>query len=102
MQDFLVPVTQQLGLIQHQMFEQFQQAMMMMFQMFGKLQQEQLGVIRDEMEHLRVIEGSLDPAKGAGQAYASGTESAASHDRRSGARACHGAPQTGPSGRAGC
>jgi hypothetical protein len=54
-QDLLVPVTQQLGMIQHQMFEQFQQAMMMMFQMFGKLQQEQLGVIRDEMEHLREL-----------------------------------------------
>jgi pSer/pThr/pTyr-binding forkhead associated (FHA) protein len=54
-QDLLVPVTQQLGMIQHQMFEQFQQAMMMMFQMFGKLQHEQLGVIRDEMEHLREL-----------------------------------------------
>jgi hypothetical protein len=41
--------------MQQQMFDQFQQAMLMMFQMFGKLQREQLGVIRDEMERLREL-----------------------------------------------
>lgn len=51
----LVPIAQQLGMVQQQMFEQFQQAMVMMFQMFGKLQHEQIGVIRDEMDRLHQL-----------------------------------------------
>ena len=54
-QSLLVPIAQQLGTMQHQMFEQFQQAMMMMFQMFGKLQREQIKVIRDEMDRLHQL-----------------------------------------------
>lgn len=54
-QSLLVPIAQQLGTMQQQMFEQFQQAMMMMFQMFGKLQREQMGVIRDEMDRLHQL-----------------------------------------------
>jgi pSer/pThr/pTyr-binding forkhead associated (FHA) protein len=54
-QALLVPIAQQLGTMQHQMFEQFQQAMMMMFQMFGKLQREQIKVIRDEMDRLHQL-----------------------------------------------
>jgi hypothetical protein len=51
----LVPIAHQLGTIQQQMFEQFQQSMLMMFQMFGKLQREQMGVIRDEMDRLHQL-----------------------------------------------
>jgi hypothetical protein len=54
-QSLLVPIAQQLGTIQQQMFDQFQQAMLMMFQMFGKLQREQIGVIRDEMDRLHQL-----------------------------------------------
>jgi pSer/pThr/pTyr-binding forkhead associated (FHA) protein len=54
-QSLLVPVAQQLGMVQQQMFDQFQQAMLMMFQMFGKLQREQIGVIRDEMDRLHQL-----------------------------------------------
>jgi pSer/pThr/pTyr-binding forkhead associated (FHA) protein len=54
-QALLVPIAHQLGTMQHQMFEQFQQAMMMMFQMFGKLQTEQIKVIRDEMDRLHQL-----------------------------------------------
>jgi pSer/pThr/pTyr-binding forkhead associated (FHA) protein len=54
-QSLLVPITQQMGLMQQQMFEQFQQAMLMMFQMFGKLQREQIGAIRDEMDRLHQL-----------------------------------------------
>ncbi|HLJ94436.1 MAG TPA: FHA domain-containing protein [Gemmataceae bacterium] len=54
-QSLLVPIAQQLGTIQQQMFEQFQQAMLMMFQMFGRLQREQIGVIRDEMDRLHQL-----------------------------------------------
>jgi pSer/pThr/pTyr-binding forkhead associated (FHA) protein len=54
-QSLLVPIAQHLGTMQHQMFEQFQQAMMMMFQMFGKLQREQIKVIREEMDRLHQL-----------------------------------------------
>ncbi len=54
-QSLLVPLAQQLGTIQQHMFEQFQQSMLMMFQMFGKLQREQMGVIRDEMDRLHEL-----------------------------------------------
>jgi hypothetical protein len=54
-QSLLVPIAQQLGMMQSQMFEQFQQAMVMMFQMFGKLQRDQIGVIRDEMDRLHQL-----------------------------------------------
>ena len=51
----LVPITRQLGLMQQQMFDQFQQAMMMMFQMFNTLQRDQIGVIRSELDHLHEL-----------------------------------------------
>jgi pSer/pThr/pTyr-binding forkhead associated (FHA) protein len=54
-QTLLLPIAQQLGMVQHQMFEQFQQAMVMMFQMFGKLQRDQIGIIRDEMDRLHQL-----------------------------------------------
>jgi pSer/pThr/pTyr-binding forkhead associated (FHA) protein len=54
-QSLLVPIAQQLGMVQQQMFDQFQQAMLMLFQMFGKLQREQIGVIRDEMDRLHQL-----------------------------------------------
>jgi pSer/pThr/pTyr-binding forkhead associated (FHA) protein len=49
----LVPIARQLSLMQQQMFDQFQQAMMMMFQMFNTLHRDQLSLIREEMEKLQ-------------------------------------------------
>lgn len=46
------PLARQMGQMQQQMFDQFQQGMMMMFQMFNTLHRDQVGVIREELEHL--------------------------------------------------
>jgi pSer/pThr/pTyr-binding forkhead associated (FHA) protein len=55
----LVPIAQQLGQMQQQMFDQFQQAMMMMFQMFHTLQRDQIKVIREELDHLQGLTEEL-------------------------------------------
>ncbi|HEV3116183.1 MAG TPA: FHA domain-containing protein [Gemmataceae bacterium] len=49
--NLLVPLAHQLSLMQKQMFDQFQQAMMMMFQMFNSLQKDQIAVIREELDN---------------------------------------------------
>jgi pSer/pThr/pTyr-binding forkhead associated (FHA) protein len=54
-QAIMIPVARQLGLMQQQMFDQFQQAMMMMFQMFNTLQRDQVGLISEELQHLREL-----------------------------------------------
>ena len=41
----LVPLVNQFGLMQQQMFDQFQQAMAMMVQMFGTMHRDQMEVI---------------------------------------------------------
>jgi pSer/pThr/pTyr-binding forkhead associated (FHA) protein len=51
----LVPITRQLNLMQQQMFDQFQQGMMMMFQMFNTLHRDQLNLLREEMEKLHEL-----------------------------------------------
>ncbi len=51
----LAPVLQQFGLMQQQMFDQFQQAMMMMFQMFSSMHRDQMGVIREELDRLQEL-----------------------------------------------
>jgi pSer/pThr/pTyr-binding forkhead associated (FHA) protein len=45
----LLPLVQQFSLMQNQMFEQFREAMVMMFQMFGSLQKDQMEFIRQEL-----------------------------------------------------
>src|SRR5205807_5986681 len=59
-QNLLVPLAHQLSLMQKQMFDQFQQAMMMMFQMFNTLQKDQIGVIRQELDHLQNLTQELN------------------------------------------
>ncbi len=41
------------GQMQHQMFDQFQQSMMMVLQMFGTMHRDQLGLLREELDELR-------------------------------------------------
>ena len=48
----LVPLVNHFGDIQQQMFDQFQQAMAMMLQMFGTMHREQMEVIRGELDRL--------------------------------------------------
>jgi predicted component of type VI protein secretion system len=51
----LVPLVGQFAVMQQQMFDQFQQAMAMMFQMFGTMHRDQMAVIREELDRLRDI-----------------------------------------------
>jgi pSer/pThr/pTyr-binding forkhead associated (FHA) protein len=49
------PMVQQFSAMQSQMFDQFQQAMVLMFQMFGTLQKEQADVVRDELNRIQEL-----------------------------------------------
>jgi hypothetical protein len=51
-ESMLVPLVNQFGVMQQQMFDQFQQAMAMMLQMFGTMHREQMEVIRTELNQL--------------------------------------------------
>jgi len=51
----LVPLVNQFGLMQQQMVDQFQQAMAMMVQMFGRMHHDQMEVIRTELDQLREL-----------------------------------------------
>ena len=51
----LVPLVNQFGLMQQQMFDQFQQAMAMMVQMFGTMHRDQMEVIRAELDRLHEL-----------------------------------------------
>ena len=51
----LVPLVNQFGLMQQQMFDQFHQAMAMMVQMFGTMHHDQMAVIREELDRLNEL-----------------------------------------------
>jgi pSer/pThr/pTyr-binding forkhead associated (FHA) protein len=51
----LVPLVNQFGLMQQQMFDQFQQAMAMMVQMFGTMHRDQMELIRAELDRLHEL-----------------------------------------------
>jgi pSer/pThr/pTyr-binding forkhead associated (FHA) protein len=51
----LVPLVNQFGLMQQQMFDQFQQAMAMIVQMFGTMHRDQMEVIRTELDRLHEL-----------------------------------------------
>ena len=54
-ESLLVPLVNQFGMMQQQMFDQFQQAMAMMVQMFGTMHRDQMEVIRAELDQLREL-----------------------------------------------
>lgn len=54
-ESMLVPLVNQFGVMQQQMFDQFQQAMAMMLQMFGTMHREQMEVIRGELDQLHEL-----------------------------------------------
>jgi pSer/pThr/pTyr-binding forkhead associated (FHA) protein len=55
LESILLPLAQQFSVMQNQMFDQFQQAMMMMFQMFGNLQKDQMALIRQELDRVQEL-----------------------------------------------
>jgi FHA domain len=54
-ESMLVPLVNQFGLMQQQMFDQFQQAMAMVVQMFGTMHRDQMEVIRAELDRLHEL-----------------------------------------------
>jgi pSer/pThr/pTyr-binding forkhead associated (FHA) protein len=54
-ESILVPLVNQFGMMQQQMFDQFQQAMAMMIQMFGTMHRDQMEVIRTELDRLQEL-----------------------------------------------
>ena len=59
----LVPLMNQFSLMQQQMFDQFQQAMGMLVQMFGTMHREQMEVIREELDRLHQLSKELQELK---------------------------------------
>ena len=62
-ESMLVPLVNQFGLMQQQMFDQFQQAMSMLVQMFGKMHRDQMDVIRAELDRLHELTEELQSLK---------------------------------------
>lgn len=54
------PIIAQFGQMQQQMFEQFHQAMMMMFQMFSSMHRDQMNLVREELDQIRKISSELE------------------------------------------
>jgi len=54
-ESMLVPLVNQFGLMQQQMVDQFQQAMTMMVQMFGRMHHDQMEMIRTELDQLHEL-----------------------------------------------
>ena len=59
----LVPLVNQFSMMQQQMFDQFQQAMGMLVQMFGSMHREQMEVIREELDRLHELSRELQELK---------------------------------------
>ena len=59
----LVPLVNQFNMMQQQMFDQFQQAMGMLVQMFGTMHREQMEVIREELDRLHELSKELQELK---------------------------------------
>ena len=59
----LVPLVNQFSMMQQQMFDQFQQAMGMLVQMFGTMHREQMEVIREELDRLHELSRELQELK---------------------------------------
>lgn len=55
----VMPLVSQFSQMQQQMFEQFQQTLLMIVQMFGNLQREQMTLIRQELEQIRELTRQL-------------------------------------------
>lgn len=58
-QSMMATMANQFSQMQQQMFEQFQQTLMMMAQTFGSLQRDQMAQVRDELDQLRRLNQDL-------------------------------------------
>jgi hypothetical protein len=58
-QSLLLPIVSQFSLMQQQMFDQFQQALTMMVQMFSGLHRDQMDLIRQELNQLHELTREL-------------------------------------------
>ena len=62
-----MPLVSQFSQMQQQMFEQFQQTLVMIAQMFGNLQREQMALIRQELEQIRELTRQLHTLQSEGR-----------------------------------
>jgi pSer/pThr/pTyr-binding forkhead associated (FHA) protein len=62
-ESILVPLVNQFGTMQQQMFDQFQQAIAMMVQMFGEMHRDQMTVIREELGRLHELTAEFNELK---------------------------------------
>lgn len=71
----LLPLVQQFHLMQQQLFDQFQQTMLMVVQMFGALHREQTELVRKDLERVHTLTRELQAlqAELRGQKIANGT-----------------------------
>ena len=60
----LFPVVDRFGLMQQQVLDQFQQSMMMLFQSFSSLHEEQTDILRQEFDQLRDLTQELVALRG--------------------------------------
>ena len=67
----LMPLVSQFSQMQQQMFEQFQQTLLMIAQMFGNLQREQMALIRQELEQIRELTRQLHTLQSEGMRQSS-------------------------------
>lgn len=58
-ESLLMPLMSQFGQMQQQMFDQFQQSVLMMVQMFSALHRDQMGIIREELDRLHQLTQEL-------------------------------------------
>lgn len=64
----LAPFIHQFGQMQQQMFDQFHQTVLMMFQMFGTLHRDQMGLLREELRRLGELTRELQELNAKGVA----------------------------------
>ena len=60
----LTPLSDQFDLMRQQMFEQLQQAGVVLFERFTAIQDEQVRALRDELEQIRLLTRELDALRG--------------------------------------
>jgi hypothetical protein len=77
-ESLLMPLVSQFSMMQQQMFDQFQQTLVMMAQMFGNLQREQMAMIRQELDQIQELTRELHTLQTEGMRQAAAPSSALS------------------------
>jgi pSer/pThr/pTyr-binding forkhead associated (FHA) protein len=63
-ESLLAPIVQQFQLMQQQMFDQFQETMRMVVQVFSNLHREQMSLVREELDQLHRVTAELRSLQG--------------------------------------